>query len=157
MTTTPSPLEQLSARPAGFSDPYLSNVDFSLATNPNKISKQLIAPISGIQPGLLSTTTTTTPMPLPSVLAMNGLKRMEMASPPTFAFKEYTDLSNAFSSLIGSYSVTDFIIFNPYIHYYQKSTSPTIGATDLIKIQPSAQIALATQRFNIYSRSHRTY
>jgi hypothetical protein len=160
MPTNPPPLEQSASRPADFSDPYLSNVDFSLSTNPNKISKQLIAPISGIQPGLLSTAAPTTPAPMPSILAMSGLKRMDtdtVSSPPTFAFTNYTSLSNSVNSLIDSFVVTDFTIFNPYIHYYQKQTAPVLGSTDLVIVQPSAQIALATQRFNIYSRSYRTY
>jgi hypothetical protein len=115
-------------------DSYINNINFNAGS-------QLIAPVSGA-----NTTTTTQPPIQASVISINGLLRSQNSS-----------LSNALDSLIISSGITDFVIFNPYIHYYQKVTASFItgGTQALTTIQPSANIQLARDRFNIYSREYR--
>ena len=70
-------------------------------------------------------------------------------SPVGLAFTENSDLSNGLSSRLtaASSGITDFIAYNPYIHY------DSTGGVKTINIMNN--IVLASQRFEIYSREYR--
>jgi hypothetical protein len=99
------------------------------------------------------TTTTTTTTPQPDTL-------IPVVQPSGLNYLQNDKLSNGLSSLLiaAASGITDFTIFNPYIHYYPSAGGGT-GELDeslfAFTIQPSSLLIQVSQRFEIYSNQFR--
>lgn len=88
-----------------------------------------------------STTTTTTTTLAPSVIEPQGL---------TWPRNELLSNAKYSKDIVNALAISDFNIFNPYIHY----VSPKGGA---LKIATSGFLVAALQRFEAYSSKFRDY
>ena len=113
----------------------------------------------------LTTTTTTTPMPwtayAKSPLEASGLSigHNYLAPIPNFLSNGLTSYQSIWAS-----GITDFTLFNPYIHYHNKggsdietpsTTWTEINAGNAITIQPSSLLIESQIRFEIYIQQFR--
>lgn len=110
-----------------------------LPDNDPKISKPLTNPVRGVTYGL-----TYTP---------NEANR-SVLSPTNLEFDQTTPirtLSNGYQSRVDG--ITDFTVYNDYIHYASPAISALGGPR---RLNVYGQLVKATFRFEIYSRQYRT-